>query len=299
MSIIPENKNAVFIMLGQSNAVGYATLIPESERIKTPLKNVFGLTRTNNLSFENRKLVWSPYTSADTILGEENDHTYSVSNALAQLWQNKIDEGETLPDLYIITIAIGAQGVTEEYMWNPDRPKKLIPGPLGVADISLCPLSCHIFSLLDDSFRKRGEEYEIIGLHWRGGEEDMCVSKEKLECELKQIYEQLFEKFYNSLACVPPVVLHKIVCNKRVMEIDPSGKRVESMSYINSVFSLLARENENISLFDVHNAPYYNSELPYDGIFRDGDLHFTPETNRWVAKTILESYIESSGRQKG
>ena len=111
---MPTNKNAVFIMLGQSNAVGYATLMPESERISTPLKNVFGLNRDNNLSFDNNSLVWTNYTSDGTILGEENDHTYSISNCLAQFWQNAIDEGKPLPNLYIITIAIGAQGVTEK-----------------------------------------------------------------------------------------------------------------------------------------------------------------------------------------
>lgn len=281
----PSNKNAVFIMFGQSNAVGYATLMPESERIEKPLKNVFGLTRKNNLSFDNNALVWTPYTSAGTILGEENDHTFSVSNCLARLWQNAIDEGIGLPNLYIITIAIGAQGVTEEYMWYPDRPKKLVPGPLGVADISLCPLAEHILSLLDDSFHKMGEEYEIIGLHWRGGEEEMNVPKCKLECELKQTYSKLFGKFYANLKIVPPVILHRIVCEKRAMEIDPSGCWLERMNYINSVFSELMAENENISLFDVRDAPF-------DRIFLENDLHFTPEANRWVAKIILDGYVD-------
>lgn len=293
MPDMPVNKSAVFIMLGQSNAVGYATLMPDNKRITTPLKNVFGLTRKNNLSFENSDLVWTPYTSADTILGEENDHTYSVSNCLAGLWQNEVDRGAQLPDLYIITIAIGAQGVTKDYMWHPDRPQKLIPGRLGVADISLCPFACHIFSRIDDSFKKLGKEYEIIGLHWRGGEEEMNVAIERLKCELKQTYDRLFKKFYDSLGSTPPVVLHKIVCGKRVTEIDPSGKWLERMDYINSVFSQFAIENKNISLFDVRNAPFYDSNLPYDGIFKDGDLHFTPETNQWAAKTILDAYVKN------
>ena len=282
---MPTNKNAVFIMLGQSNAVGYATLMPESERISTPLKNVFGLNRENNLSFDNNSLVWTNYTSDGTILGEENDHTYSISNCLAQFWQNAIDEGKPLPNLYIITIAIGAQGVTEKYMWYPDRPQKLVPGSLGVVDISLCPFATHIFSLLDDSFQRIGEEYEIIGMHWRGGEQEMDVPYDKLECELKETYNELFGKFYDNLGIVPPVILHRIVCEKRAMEIDPSGNWLKNMSYINSVFEELVAENENISMFDVQNAPF-------DGIFLENDLHFKPETNQWVAKTILDKYID-------
>ena len=191
-----------------------------------------------------------------------------------------------MPNLYIITIAIGAQGVTDKFMWYPKRASKLVPGPLGVADISLCPLAEHIFSLLDDSFRKMGEEYEIIGLHWRGGEEEMTVPYEEIKCKLKHIYNELFGKLYASLKTVPPVVLHRIVCEKRVMEIDPSGNWMKNMSYINSVFEELTEENENISLFDVR-----NSSL--DGIFLENDLHFTPEANCWVAKTILDRYIDT------
>ncbi|NLK49034.1 MAG: hypothetical protein GX294_00115, partial [Candidatus Cloacimonetes bacterium] len=93
---------AVFILMGQSNAVGYATSMTEQDKINTPLKNVYGLTRTHNLSYENQELVWTGYTSHDTILGEENDHTYSVANCLARFWQDAIDDGVDLPDLYII-----------------------------------------------------------------------------------------------------------------------------------------------------------------------------------------------------
>ncbi len=280
-------------MLGQSNAVGYATLMPEAERIETPLTHVFGLTRENNLSFDGRELVWTGYVSAGTILGEENDHTCSVSNCLARVWQDAADRGLALPDLYIITIAIGAQGVTPGYMWYPERPPKLIPGPLGTADISLCPFAQHVFSLLDSSFRKMGRDYEIIGLHWRGGENDMSVPKEELAGELKQIYEELFGRFYESLGQVPPVILHDIVCAKRAMDLDPSGEWLESMYCIDSVFRALAAENENISVFDVRRAPYYEPDTQLNGIFLADAVHFTPEMNRWAAETILDEYLRS------
>ncbi len=293
-----DRKCAVFILLGQSNAVGYATRMPEAERIATPMKHVFGLTRENNLSFNSRALVWTGYTGAGTILGEENDHTWSVSNCLARIWEDAAERGCTLPELYIITIAIGAQGVTPGYMWDPKRPPKLVPGPLGVADISLCPFTQHIFSLLDGSFRSMGKAYEIIGLHWRGGENDMSVPKEELEGSLKPIYEELFQTFYESLGRTPPVILHDIVCAKRAMDLDPSGRWLESMHCIDSVFRRLAAENENISIFDVRNAPYYEPDTPENGIFLSDAVHFTPEMNRWVAQTVLEQYLHDRGLGK-
>lgn len=165
-------KAAVFILLGQSNAVGHALPMRPEDRIEVPLKNVFGLSRELNQSFDNTKLDWSGYTSCGMNLAETQDHTYSVANCLASLWQAQIDSGSDLPDLYIIQIAIGAQGVLPEYMWHPDYEKQLIPGKLGTVNISLFPYCMHIFSLLDDSFHAMGKDYQIIGLHWRGGEND-------------------------------------------------------------------------------------------------------------------------------
>ena len=146
-----NKKKQVFILLGQSNATGHASPMTEEDRIKEPLTNVYGLQRCNNQSFDITKLTWSHYLGAGTNLAEEQDDTYSLANCFAKKWQSAIDEGEKLPDLYIIQIAIGAEGVTEKYMWYPEREKKIIPGKLGTVDISMYPLALHIFSLLEKS----------------------------------------------------------------------------------------------------------------------------------------------------
>ena len=284
---------SVFILLGQSNAVGYSTLLPKEDRMELPLKNVFGLTRENNLSYDNQELTWTGYTSHGTILGEENDHTCSVSNCLARCWQDAINEGADLPDLYILNISIGAQGVSPKYMWYPKREPMLVPGPLGTANISLCSFSNHIFSLLDDSFQKLGKSYEIMGIHWRGGENDMTLPKEELTGTLKPIYQDLFKSFYDSLGQVPPVILHKLICEERAMVLDPTGEDLKSLHYIDTIFHELIEENENISLFDVRKAPHYIPDTRQHGIFLEDVVHYTPETNQWVAKEILKMYIDS------
>lgn len=287
-----QNKKAVvFILLGQSNAVGHGVPMQEKDIIKTPLKNVFGLNREENQSFENTELVWRGYTSFGTNLAEEQDNTYSVANCLATLWQNHIDNGNegNLPDLYIIQIAIGAQGVTDGYMWHPDRKEKLIPGELGTVDISLFPFCKHIFSLLDDSFSKMNKEYEIIGLHWRGGENDMTATEEYLSSYLENIYTQIFDAF-NCILGMPPIVLHRIVSPDRANDVDPTGQYLKNMNYINSVFDILQRKHENISVFDVRNAPQYIPNVRGNGLFIEDAVHFTPEVNRWVADCILKKY---------
>ena len=286
-----NKKVAVFILLGQSNAVGHCIPMLQEDIISKPLKNVFGLDRKYNQSFNNTQLIWSGYTSFGMNLAEEQDNTYSVSNCLASIWQKHIDEGNklNLPDLYIVQIAIGAQGVTDGYMWHPEREKKLIPGQLGTVDISLFPFTKHIFSLLDDSFKKLNTEYEIIGLHWRGGENDASATGEYLNKNLEAIYTSMFDEF-NILLNNPPIILHRLCCPDRMKELVPTGGGLENMHFINEVFCRLEAHYDNVSLFDPRLAPQFVPDVRGNGIFIEDAVHFTPEVNNWVARCIFEKY---------
>ncbi len=292
-------KVAVFILLGQSNAVGHGIPMAEKDMIKTPLKNVFGLRREDHQTFDNTDLLWSGYTSSGMNLAEEQDHTYSVANCLAALWQEHIDNGNKygLPELYIIQIAVGAQGVTDGYMWNPEAERRLIPGKLGTVNISLFPFCLHIFSLLDRSFTQLHKEYEIIGLHWRGGENDITAGKEYLAYHLEDIYTKIFTAF-NDLLCSPPTVLHKITCPDRMQDLDPTGKYLENMHYINDVFDRLQRKYPNISVFDIRQAPCFIPDIRGNGLFIDDAVHFTREVNQWVAYRIVEEYVRIQAMEK-
>ena len=288
-----ERKAAVFILLGQSNAVGHGVPMNEADKITVPMKNVFGLHREKNQAFENTKLYWQGYTSGGMNLAEEQDHTYSVANCLATQWQAHIDSGNpaNLPDLYIVQIAIGAQGVTEKYMWHPDRPKQLIPGKLGTVKMSLFSFTEHIFSLLDNSFREMGKDYEIIGLHWRGGENDATVPPQLLTSTVTDVYERIFDAFIDTLGQVP-VVVHGLACPDRMNKLDPTGQFLKNMHYINGVFQHLEQKYPNITLFDVRNAPDFVSDVPGNGLFIKDMVHFTPSVNAWVAGEILKDYME-------
>ena len=264
----------------------------EKDIINTPLENVFGLSRKDNQSFDNKELVWSGYTSFGMNLAEEQDNTYSIANCLAALWQNHIDSGNVLglPDLYIIQIAIGAQGITDGYMWHPDREMRMKPGKLGEVDISLFPFTCHVFSLLERSFAAMGVDYEIIGLHWRGGEEDTGKRVEVLSEMLTPIYRRILDAFSRQLGD-PPIVLHRIAARDRMFDMDASGERYRSMAYINGVFDELAADYPNVSVFDVCRAPQYHPDVRGNGLFIGDAVHFTPEVNRWVAEEILREYV--------
>lgn len=285
-----KNKAAVFILLGQSNAVGHGVPMAEEDKIKNPLKNVYGLHRENNQSFAVKSLTWSGYRSAGMNLGETQDDTYSVANCLAKQWQTAVDDGEDLPDLYIVQIAIGAQGVTEKYMWNPGREEKLVPGKLGVADISLYPFTCHILSLLEKSFAEMGKEPDYIGIHWRGGENDVTEPVEKLSATLQPIYDEMLNGFCRAIGKSVPIILHHFVCEDRSMDMDPTGESLKGLRYINNLFEKLAKEHANVSLFDIRKAPFYVPDKRGNGIYIEDVVHYTPKTNTWVASEILREY---------
>ncbi len=286
-----KDRAVVFMLFGQSNAVGHAVPMTEEDRITVPLKNVFGLSRELNQSYDNHRLDWSGYLSAGMNLAETQDDTYSVANCLARQWQDAIDAGRELPDLYIIHIAIGAQGVTEKYMWYPERAPRLVPGPLGTVDISLYPFALNILALVGASFRELGKTPEFL-MHWRGGEEDTCTHVEQLECVIEDIYIRMFAGFYSALGTKIPLVLHYMPFYERAMETDPSGEAWRSMQYINTVFEKLARENDNISVFDPRRAPFYDPDTREHNLYISDAVHFTPQTNAWVASEILRGFTE-------
>ena len=132
-------------------------------------------------------------------------------------------------------------------------------------------------------------EYEMIGLHWRGGENDATATSEYLSQNLKNIYVRLFGTF-SSLLNTPPIVLHKLVCVDRMNDMDPTGERLEKMHFMNQIFSELEREYGNISVFDPVVVPQFIPDVRGNGIFMEDMVHFTTEVNKWIAEDIFRTY---------
>jgi len=296
-------KNQVFILLGQSQAVGHGIPMEAKDLIVEPMKNVFGLHRRWNQSCALDHLTWSGYTSSGMNLAEEQDDTYSLANCLATLWQRAIDQGQELLNLYVIQIAIGAEGVTDKYlpdgttrpyMWNPAREQRMIPGRLGTVDISLYPFAQQILSLVEDSFRRMGQPYEVMELLWRGGENEIETPVEVLRGSLRGIYEEIFSGLQRALGGDVPLTLNRIVSYEAAHRRDPSGGFETSMDYINEVFGDMAREHANARLFDIRTAPFHDVHATDQGIFVEDLVHYTPKTNWWHAQQILDEYMDKN-----
>lgn len=283
-------KVAIFMLFGQSNAVGHAMPMEEKDIISQPLKNVFGLNREPNQAFGLNELAFSGYTSFGMNLAETQDNTYSVANCLARAWQDDIDAGVNLPDLYIIHIAIGSQGITG--MWDPDREPVLVPGKLGECNVSMYPLAIQTLTLLKKHLDANQLEADYVGIHWRGGEQETDYPVSKLKEFLKDTYLRIFNGMRGAILADAPIVLHRFPFDKVMGNRDKEdgGTRLESMHYINDTFYALANEMPNASVFDVRSCPLYD-EYAWDcNIFRWDLIHYQGRVNDWVAKEILNSY---------
>ena len=162
---------AVLYIMGQSNAHAHDQNLAEQEHITCPMKNVRTLNRAYNQSFENDHVEWSGFTSAEYNLGETQDHTASLAYYTAKAWQKAIDDGMALPDLYIVQISIGAEGLFAGNdngptgMWSMEKPKKLKPGVLLEADIALFPFALHTMKLVHEDLSARFHNPYMLGLH--------------------------------------------------------------------------------------------------------------------------------------
>ena len=287
----------VLMVFGQSNAHASGVLLPEEERITVPLKHVLTLGQTENQAFSPAPVVWRGYTSAGTNLGETQDDTACLPTEYARLWETEA-ETRGLPELYVIRISVGAQGVTEGYMWHPGYPRRLIPGPLGTADIALFPLAADIIRRAFDDLRSRELEPFVLGLHWLGTEEETGVPVEKLDV-LPALHRTLIRSWREAAGCRVPVILYKIRSAERSASVGEDPRCIET---INACFDLLAAEDGDISAADPRDCPDYDPSVPFfNGIYADGN-HLGANTHRWFAETFLARDIrklEACGAVKG
>ncbi|MBQ7906910.1 MAG: hypothetical protein IJ309_02945 [Clostridia bacterium] len=282
---------SVFLIFGQSNATGHAMPMKEEDYISTPLKNVYGLNREPNQSFDIDHLEFTGYTSHGMNLAETQDNTYSVPNQLAKIWQAEIDKGEALPDLYIVQISIGSQGLYN--MWNMEMERKLKPGKLGEVEISLFPFTLHILSLLNKYFKEKDLEPDFVGMHWRGGEQETTKPLTSLiDGKLKNDYKKFFTALREALGYNAPIVLHKLPFVEVYVKADPTGAQLGISTYINYVFEQISHELEGVRVFDPTKCPFYNPAIWDSGIYRWDLIHYTGEMNMWVAEEILKEYKE-------
>lgn len=280
------NKVAVMFINGQSNATAHQQFLAEEDRVYEPMKNVFSLDRNPNQSLDNDDVVWSGWTSMGKNLGETQDHTASLAYFVAKKWQKAIDDGIDLPDLYIVQISFGSQGIING-MWNRDKEPVVLPGKLGEGDISLLPLALHTNQLVMKNLTDTGKNPKVIGWHWIGCEQEIW-DEAYLRDDFKERYNYHFDKMRESMGGDVPTYLYKVVVRGGCERFNLP---VIAEDLINNEITRQAKRLD-AKLIDARKSPYWDEKdnLTY-GVLASDRAHYLPFVHEWFADRFLEDII--------
>ena len=275
-------KKAVVFIAGQSNAHAHGQQLPEADRITEPLRNVFSLDREPNQAYDRENVVWSGFTTAGKNLGESQDHTASLGYHLAKLWQEAIDGGRELPDLYIVQISIGSQGIING-MWNRDRERTLIPGPLGTVNIALFPLAQQIYRLVMADLGGP----EVLSFHWLGSEQEIWHDAWKL-AELDERYDHFFDTLLGAIGAPCPVYFYETYLELCCRRFDLP---LEAALGVNRA---LFRQAERLgaTLVRAKASPFWDPLARGYGLFAPDNGHYLPGVQGWFAGRFFDEILE-------
>ena len=276
---------AVLFISGQSNAHAHGQLLDEKDRITVPMTNVFSLDREYNQRLYIQDVVWSGYTTEGKNLGETQDHTACFAFFFAKRWQNAINEGMELPDLYIVQLSIGSQGIING-MWNPDKAPVLKPGVHGIVDISLYSFARHINRLVMKNLNSRYEAVDVIGWHWFGSEQEVWNEVYK-NGDFSQRYDFFFDNMLSSIGVSCPVYFYKIYLESFCKD---HGLPLDASEYINRELLRQSKRISNSYFVKAEECPYWNEEDPTRGIFSTDYAHYLPHTQEWFAEKFWMQY---------
>ncbi|MFE2726139.1 RICIN domain-containing protein [Kitasatospora sp. NPDC059327] len=277
------NDAPVLIVLGQSNAGGWAAPIRDATDLTQcqSFSHVKALNRTNNQRAGMTQATWSPYTCSGTNLGEEHNGglNYSVASATALHWERAVTAGTTLPDLNVIHLAWGSQGVQgnepTRNLWWPDR------DPADAA--SLFPRAVNTIANGLRALREAGKQPRIIGIHWNQWEAEAANPATVNAGQVRQALLNVLEPL-RTISGTPttPVFLYR----PRATVYDATRTR-----YVTEAVTAIAGgpTPHPYRLLDAANAtsatgtPLYQPNAPQNfGIFSDG-VHYTRAVQEWFA----------------
>ncbi|MFE2722606.1 discoidin domain-containing protein [Kitasatospora sp. NPDC059327] len=273
----------VLIVLGQSNAEGWTAPIQDTADVAQcrAFGHVKGLRRTNNRVTGAESATWSPYTCVGNNLGQEyaGGRNYNVASATALRWERAVTAGAALPDLHVIHVAWGAQGIQEtdgtNNRWWPDR------DPTDIE--SLFPLAVNTITNGLRALREAGKQPRVIGIHWNQWEAEAGARSTISADHIQQAFLKVLEPLRTITgAATAPVFLYR-----------PRTSHYDAMSKAHiteALTGLAARPAPNpYRLLDAAEAtsatgvPLYDPAIPkYFGIYKDG-IHYTRAVHEWFA----------------
>ncbi|WP_434524577.1 hypothetical protein [Photorhabdus asymbiotica] len=279
------NDAPLFVILGQSNSYGHGTQLPRDEQITQGLKNVFTLSLPEVYDIDFTVINWTKLTSfgnanIGTPIGlsrGNQDHPINAANRFAKLWQDHINEGNSLnlPDLYVILMGWGGQGMyldnPPDNRWAPER------DPSDVE--SLYPRAIRTLCMAVESLRKLGKNPRILAVHWNQWEaetESLLAARAS-----EQNFTRIITGISDALGscCIPWRLYYPLS-----VAFDP----INTNYVLEAINNVIANAPQYRTLIDARNSPDYTGVAPQFGVFLPDEIHYAGKAQTWFAQQEWE-----------
>ncbi|MFD5086851.1 discoidin domain-containing protein [Kitasatospora sp. NPDC058406] len=288
----------VLIVLGQSNAVGWSTSITDSADLAqcNSFAHVKGLKTAQNRVVGALNATWTPYTCAGSNLGSDRTTSYNAYNTAtvtALRWERAIQAGASLPDLNVIHVAWGSQGV-QRFDWPSDRwwPDR---NPSDVE--SLYQFTLNTISNGLRALQEAGKRPRIIGMHWNQWEAEASQKTTVSTSRVQQAFLNVLEplRTVTGAGTSTPIFLYR----PRTTNYDET----ETQHVTEALTGLANRPAPNpYTLIDpalattATGTPLYDPSVVKNyGIFNGDGVHYTRAVHEWFADQQWKS-VFTNGR---
>lgn len=258
---------------------------------------------------------WSDSASSDMNLGYYGG-SGNAADFAAYAWQSAINAGEALPDLYIIHIGWGSQGVDVAddafsgccgwtmhgvNLWQPLLDATKAP------TYALAPFARRMMYLGLKQILAAGKKPRILGLEWNQWEAEAAPLNSAGNAttigRAPQNYANLFSGFFAAVGSKFPVMIVKPLSvaydnvSNAVAPYEPA-----SLASMQKVFGgFIGADPGTFSFVDASQSPDWNGQPPGFGIFQggslgggDGSVHYNLDTQKWFGDQALASCLGTS-----
>jgi hypothetical protein len=272
--------------MGQSNAAGVNGTTP------TGLSNVYCMSSGTR--------VWVPWNN-DFNVGAVSTGKSTPGCEFAQLWQDQIDAGADLPDLYVLHCAASGEGLSTyvptsaDNRWYPVAPYPMSTGSgphptntwnlegvgaltlQSLYDIARASVSDGITALLGAGLTPR-----ILGMAWVQGEKDSTGERAAAE------YAELLHGVYLAVTEASGAEsMPFFPVNLRI----PNTASYAYQTEINDAFNRLVKYDARSHAIDPQDSVSWDGGDPLRGVYGSDALHYRLTYLQEIAQTIYNQTI--------
>jgi hypothetical protein len=286
---------AFYLDAGQSNSEAWGLALAPADQINTPLSNVFVLNNTNQ-TYNITDVTWTGYVSGNAMIGDNpNTQRPTIAYHVAREWQRRINAGEALPNLYILHVAHGSQGIHPSLggagMWSYLRSDTDIG--------SYYHMTRHLLSLAIRNLLTAGKNVRFLNVNLNLWENEIAFSQEAAD-EMTGSFRTIVNGFSEAVGADIPFTFWR----PRSLSYNSPARFV---SVRDQIIALQASNPAQFSLMDAGLHPDFQQEA-YDtalanylvngssaaapfGIFQGDNVHYLAKIYEWAAGLYIDKWL--------